>query len=493
MIASHLNAPLTSSDALRIDRLGLDYTPSLPAWRFHTNPARFRFLIWGIKSGKTAAGAREFLRCALSTPGTLNWVVGPTYQHVRVAEREILGLLANYPGIVVRRHRAGHEINLRNGSAIEMHTAEKPNHLRGPNIDGMIWIDEGAYLRPEAWWVLLERVAATRADVVVTTTPRGRNWVYNECVLAGLPVDAPYGEFLDEAGQRFVSHYETSNFPWVTPEDIEEARQRMPEQVFNQEYRALFVSNASQVFPNYHKCISLEPFPETITGVHLMGVDLARYQDWSSVVVMTASGRVLYTDRWSDTAWSVQIARLSELAKDWNAVMVLDRSNVGSKVDEDLRSAGFEIFPVDMNAPQTKMNMVQALQVAFERKQISLPSHRSPWVPNKDKFEQLLRELEWYEYKVTNSGRFMSYSAPPGLSDDMTVALCLANWGRIHGKAGGMAPAEVVVSSEEWGNPNRINMGQDNDTIRMRRPQIFGDVFSRKSKLGFESSGPFWR
>lgn len=476
-------------DKIPIEALDCDYMPSHQAYRFHNHPARFRFLIWGIKSGKTAAGAREFLRCALTVPGALNWIVGPTYKHVKVAEREILGLLRQWPGMTTRRHRALHEINLKHGGLIELNSAENEDHLRGPNIDGVIWIDEGAHMRVSAWWILLERIAATKAEIIVTTTPKGRDWVFDECLLAGLPGETPHGEFESPDRDRFVSHFETADFPWVDDEEIEAARQRMPAQVFDQEYKALFVSNASQVFQNVDAAISWEKLPEKIEGSTIMGVDLARHQDFSAVVTMDNQGRVLYVNRWADTAWSIQMSRISRLAREQNAIIILDRSNVGSKVYEDLQAEGLKVEPIDMNSPKVKTDLIQALQVAFEREQIKIPSPRAIWTMNKSEVEELIKELKWYEYSVTKSAKGFSYSAPRGANDDLAVALALANWGRIQHYAGSVAPAEVIIPRSDW-DDRRVRLGR-NGGARLKRPGIFGSIYNR-SKLFGGSDGPLW-
>lgn len=484
-------AVIPKTDHFPVEDLVSDYVPSLQAHRFHLHPARFRYLIWGIKSGKTVAGAQEFLRCALAMPGALNWIVAPTYKHVKVAEREILGLLRLWTGMTTRRHRALHEINLKHGGLIELNSAENEDHLRGPNIDGVIWIDEGSHMRASAWWILLERIAATRAEVIVTTTPKGRDWVFDECQLAGLPGEAPHGEFESPDGDRFVSHFETSDFPWVDHEEIESARIRMPAQVYDQEYKALFVSNASQVFQNVDAAISWEEVPKKITGATIMGVDLARHQDFSAVVTMNNQGRVLYVNRWADTAWSIQMSRINRLAREQNAIIILDRSNVGSKVYEDLRAEGLNVEPIDMNSPQVKMDLIQTLQVAFEREQVKIPSPRAAWTMNKIEVEQLIKELKWYEYTVTKSAKGFSYAAPRGSNDDLCIAMALANWGRIRHFAGGIAPAEVLIPRSEWDN-RRIRLGH-NGEVRLKRPRVFGSVYNRSKLFGSgESDGPLW-
>ncbi len=56
-------------------------------------------------------------------------------------------------------------------------SAEKPNRLRGPNL-GWFWIDEGALTRLEDLLIMLGRLRLPPARGWVTTTPRGKDFLY---------------------------------------------------------------------------------------------------------------------------------------------------------------------------------------------------------------------------------------------------------------------------------------------------------------------------
>ena len=70
-----------------------DYRPSAQAQAFHDCDFNYKFLVWGIKSGKTYAGAYEVLKTAYEKPGSFSWAVAPTYAHVEVCERQLLMML----------------------------------------------------------------------------------------------------------------------------------------------------------------------------------------------------------------------------------------------------------------------------------------------------------------------------------------------------------------------------------------------------------------
>ena len=457
--------------------LGLTYVSSPEAWAFHNSSHRFRYLIWGIKSGKSLAGAVELCRLALADPGSLNWVVAPTFNHLDVSEREVVDILTRWPGLIRKRNTKPPKIWLQNGAEIQFKSADYPDNLRGPNVDNF-WADEGAYIKPEAWEILRQRVSATRGDGIVTTTPNGRNWLWAEVLEGGMPASQDYGEF--SKGQRFVSHHPTWRFPWVDEDEVREVRRMTTKLRFDQEWGALFISDANMVFQRIEEAMSHEPILFKSEQRTSIGVDLAKFQDRSAVVVMDGNGRSIYTDSWGSTTWSVQVPRIIALSKRFNGALIVDRSNVGSAIEEQLRAGGALIHSVDMNDWRIKEALIQGLQVAFEQGLIKIPDPRAKDASVAGKI--LIDELRTYEYKLTKGGR-LSYSAPKGLHDDMVIALALANYGRGKGYTGiGGEVITVAVPGRE---------------LRIRAPKLGARsrVFSQgqpQSRMNWGRSERFW-
>ena len=483
------------------NKYAAEWRPSRLGASFAKSTARIRMLVWGIKGGKSRRGAWELVKAGLGTPGGVCWAVAPTYNHLKVAEREvvmILRVIEESIGIdlTMRRHRARHEIDLVNGCVLEFQSAENPDSLRGPNLDA-VWIDEASWIRDEAWHIIRGRVAATEGEIWITTTPRGRNWVWEEAQRAGMPGSADYGEWETvevnpedptRPMHRWISHRPTWSFPWVPRAEIDDARKSMPKMIFDQEYGAAFLAESASVFRRIEESLSLErPKEGGVDLVTVMGCDLAKHQDFTALNVMDPTGRELWVDRWNDVDWAVQRPRIIEASKKWNSVIVLDASNVGSVIIEDLREAGCEVFGVDLNNASLKLELIQALQVAFERSNLKLIDHRAEHATPavKARFD----ELKWYEHKLTRTGK-VSYSAPRGLHDDCVVALALANWGRVRGYAGSIEPASVEVGRAEYETRDQHVVG------RRRRSGLPSSVFNnRRSRIfGDEGLGgrPFW-
>lgn len=491
------------TDEYRIERLLLDYKPSVEAWNFHRSLCRFRFLIWGIKGGKSLAGAHEFAVCVLgSAPGSLSWVVAPTYKLLAESRRQFHEVLRRIPALNGSppkwRYFGGADKRtiLPGGREVHFRSADWPDNLRADNVDGAIWFDECGFAKEGAQHQVRERVAATGAPIIYTTTPKGRNWLWHEVQLAGMPPNQPYGEYMKwtDDGGYFVSHFPTWHFKWVPKHEIAAIKKRMTKLEFEQEMGAKFMTESNRAFRDVEKCFDRQKYPSVLPDATVMGLDLARHQDWTTLVIMAHSGRTLGLDRWNDISWSIQRVRIIEAAKRWKSVIVVDKANVGSVIYEDLQDAGLEVYGVELNAPRVKEDLIQSLQLAFERQHITIPDPRIHWYPDalSKQADQAYKELCWYEASVTSGGR-ISYSAPTGLTDDFVMAYGLANWGRSRGVAGSLEAGDFAFGEKDWDSPlDDDDDDRENDedaeehprrevmepiSLSSIRPKIFSDIF----------------
>ena len=475
----------------------IGYAPSLQALEFHQSLARERTNIWGVKSGKTYCGAVETVKVALSKPNQYLWHVAPTFSQLQEGERELRRVFDLLPGVLVKRTikgEFGRAWILANGTIIEGKSAEDADNLRSANCDG-IWCDEKAYIGDVAWVIIKQRVAATDGDIWSTTTPDGFNHVWDDSMLAGMSADADYGSWESEDGWYFVSHFPTWAFDWVSQEFIDKARATMARGMFEKDFAASFLSDATAVFrylgDAYHRMQLIRCEGDR----YVVGVDLAKAQDWTVWGAMDAEGRLMHTERWTGEDWTVTIRKLIKVAADWGAVLVVDSANVGSVVLDTLRKSKTEkgsrvrVFPVNTHDGGTKIDIIQALQKSFDDKHVRIPHPNSKY--GNAATEYLVKELKWYRSKLTRGGR-LSYAAPKGLTDDCVIMLALCNWGRLRGFAGG----GLVAASAQVPQIAQVAPGTARGprAPRLRRPTMHSRVFGKGSADEFGTGrGKFWR
>jgi hypothetical protein len=325
---------------------------------------------------------------------------------------------------VKKRHVADRSYEMITGALVEFKSAEWPDVLRGPGLD-WLWIDEAAYVKREAWEILRTRLTDTRGRCWITTTPRGKNWVYDL--------------FLKGKSRRFPEyqsfHFGTKLNPKVSAGELLDLKRELPPEFYRQEYEAQFLDDRASVFMSPESCIS-GAIPQTSRDVEktIMGVDLAKRKDYTVLIVMDHEGRVRHFDRFTRMDWPSQKARISAKAREWKSQIVVDATGFGDSIVDDLRLEGLDVEGVYL-VDKKKRQVIQNLQIAIEKGAISYP-----------RIPVLLDEMRMYTCTMTPSGN-PKYSAPPGYHDDCVIALALANWGRSHK----FAAAQLAEAASEGG------------------------------------------
>ncbi len=309
---------------------------------------------------------------------------------------------------VKRINKTDRVIELITGSQIWAKTAEHPDRLRGAGLDFLV-IDEAAMVKEEAWREALRPALADKqGDALFISTPKGKNWFY-EIYMMGLSKDHP-----DWKSFRFPS----SDNPFLPKEEIEIMRKTLPELTFRQEVLAEFIEGGGTVFRNVLDCVRGELEPPKPNRLYVMGVDLAKYEDFTVIIVMDVERKhVVYFDRFQQIDWSYQKQKIASVSKMYNnAKIIIDSTGVGDPIYEDLVKAGLDVEGFKITAT-TKPQLIQNLMIKMENREITFP-----------RIDELIHELNVFGFEMTKQG-YVKYQAPPGFHDDCVIALALAVWG----------------------------------------------------------------
>jgi hypothetical protein len=359
----------------------------------------------GTRGGKTTAGAWEIARAALEgSKKDLNWVVAPTYPMLEVDQRAVLSAFENIWEVVSEWRRKERRLQLRSGAAIEFKSADWPDGLRAAGVKN-VWGDEASYFKEEAHRILRTRVSDTGGRIWYTTTPKGqKSWVYRF--------------YLRCKDGRMRSHeafhFPTEQNPAVPRGEITEAKRDLPESFFRQEYLGEFLEEGASVFGKIRNCLAR--YDRNRGSLFVIGCDPARRHDFSVSVVMNEFRQTVEMLRMHNEPWPVQRQRIADLARKWNAPVVLDTSS-NDPLSDDLVAAGVPIVAYPFSL-QSKEALFRALQIAIEGGGISIHAEH----------ELIVEEAERVEYGKSSRG-VTRYETPPGFHDDCITALALANWG----------------------------------------------------------------
>lgn len=384
--------------------LKIPYKPHTPQKAFHDNKARFRILAAGRRFGKSQAAANEVIKVACTHKKSTSWIVAPIFPQAMISWRMIKQLMPQE--LIMETHLTEKYIELINDATIWIKSADNPDNLRGEGISFLV-VDEAAMVKREAWEEALRPALSDKqGKAVFISTPKGHNWFFELWTRGQDP------QFPQYKSWKFL----TADNPYISPQEIEEARSTLPELVFRQEYMAEFLDDIGAVFRGVEKCIGgnlTEPKPGEN---YIMGVDLAKYTDFTVLSVVDSKGHLRVFDRFNQIDWAFQKQRITNTAQKYNAKILIDSTGVGDPIFEDLKRAGLNIEGYKFTN-ESKKRLIEGLSIAIEQQRISYPD-----IP------ELINELRIFGYKTTKTGT-ITYNAPQGYHDDCVIALALAVYG----------------------------------------------------------------
>lgn len=214
---------------------------------------RFTGFIGGIGSGKSYAGAvKAMLYCQV--PGTLGLVIAPSYPMLRDATLRTFKQVAE--ATIAETHASEMRLTLRNGAEVLFRSADQPDRLRGPNIS-WAWIDEASLCGAETWEITIGRLRADgkAGPCWITTTPKGRNWVYQK------------------QAQMTVFHSTTAGNPYLSPEFVESLQAAYTGKFAQQELLGEFVGFDGLVYEEFDRGRNVKTVPTRTWTRVWAGVD----------------------------------------------------------------------------------------------------------------------------------------------------------------------------------------------------------------------------
>jgi hypothetical protein len=140
--------------------------------------------IGGIRSGKTRCGAEKAGDLAWRNRGFTGAIYAPTYRMLEDSTKAMFLEVLNNKGINYEYKASENYITLFGDTKILFRSMDNAEHLRGTEL-AWFWIDEGGQMKDAtAFNIIMGRCSADAPEVMglVTTTPNGLNWLYDEVV-----------------------------------------------------------------------------------------------------------------------------------------------------------------------------------------------------------------------------------------------------------------------------------------------------------------------
>lgn len=239
------------------------YTPHYWQMLFHTvrrggdladGLCRFRHLVAGRRGGKTMSAAWEVAFYCLH-PSEFHWdyhrkksdkplhvwVVTKDYPTGKAALdwfRDVLKEAGLDPNVDYKENRGNRWFEFANGSFVHFRSGEDPQSLRGAGLD-ILWLDEAAFIpNEEAYQVARPALSDKIGMVITTTTPDGKNWLFDFFFSGGAMDDPNHGS----VEYRSIDNPYFSEEEWLYLSDPANYHPML----FKQEFMAAFDSMAGK-------------------------------------------------------------------------------------------------------------------------------------------------------------------------------------------------------------------------------------------------------
>src|SRR3990167_6730914 len=313
-------------------------TAGLNLLEIHNSAARFRVVVAHRRLGKTTLANNELIRAACTKKGNY-FYVAPTYRQAKLISWDILKHYS-IPQIVAKVNESELFIEFVNGSKILLKGADSPDTLRGVSLAGLV-IDEAAYCREEIWATILQpTLIDTGGWVMFISTLNGFNWFWD--LFVGAIKKENWSRWLLRATETLV----------IDKLELYRLKAEMSEAMYAQEMECTPQENAGAVFRRVKENSVLTPRQPEEGHQYIIGVDLAKYQDWTVLSIFDIkTNEQVYLDRFQRIDLSLQQEKIKAAAFKYNnASVLMDATGVGDPILEGLQGHGGNVEGLHLTA-----------------------------------------------------------------------------------------------------------------------------------------------
>lgn len=362
---------------------------------------------FGRQAGKSFTAQNLLLKWILEDNGSIGMWVSPVYSQAKKVFQELTTTIGD-TGLTKSVNKSELTITFINGSVLYFRSGEREDTLRGYTLDYLV-IDEAAYIKNEVWTTVLRPTVLVRGKkVLFISTPKGKNWFY-EIAMRGMSDDYP---------QYKTFHATSFDTPFITQEELQEAKLSLPDSIYRQEILAEFIDDGGEVFAG----LTLTAVMTSYTNKddkerYYAGLDFGRQNDYTVLTILNSKGEMVDFYRERQKSWDIIISELLVLLKKWKPVLYAEVNSIGDVLFENLKKQYPSIQPFVTNN-ESKQNLIEDLIMGMNEDKIKLPT--------KELNADLYKELSVFTYEYSPRTRRVKYGAPNGFHDDCVISLALS-------------------------------------------------------------------
>ena len=363
------------------------------------------------QSGKSFLAQMLLIAFALTKRCT-SAIYEPTLAQARVQFKPIETYFKG-SDIITKANASLLEIEFSNGSVIYFKSTEQSS--RGFTIDGILILDECAYLSEDEIYATLPLINAHNAPLLIASTPFISDGYYYKMFQKGLTNPTDKLKSFDWSKEPEIDRF-------LTPERKEFYKQTMSRSKYITEVLGQFLSDEGILFRNLEACCTDER-PE-VSGKLYIGVDWGSgtENDYTVIAVINGNGEQCGLYVTNNLSPMQQIDWASAIIKDLAtkatiAKLTCEANSIGAVyIDALKQKIGGKIKINEFtNTNKSKQDLVTTLQLALENKDITLMRD-----------EEQLNQLRSYEAQINPRTKTISYNGKAGVHDDICIAIMLA-------------------------------------------------------------------
>ena len=395
---------------MKIDIQGFTPYAAQKEWieKIENPEVKFATLIVGRQVGKSLLATNLLLKWALENNNNVLMFAAPLYSQTRKVFEDIEKVIGGTP-LLVSSNKSNYEMTLINGSKILFRSTENADSLRGYTLQYLI-VDEAAFVKDNVWEQILKPTILVKGKkVLFLSTPKNKGNYLHKLYLFGLEPDKT--EYVSMNGSSYMN-------PFINPEDLNEARKTMPEDIFNSEIMGQFTDGGGSVFKNIENYCVLSSFTPKQNGVkYYAGIDLGRQQDYSVLTILDDLGKVVFIHRENNTSWDSILSNFAKYLNQYEATATMEVNGIGDPLYDQLEKKYKNLHPF-ITTSQSKQQIIEDLIYELNIDQLKLPTE--------DLFRPLYNELNTFTYSYSPSTRKVQYKAVDGAHDDCVMSLAIA-------------------------------------------------------------------
>ncbi len=421
------------------------------------SPAPKVVVVAARQTGKTTVAARIVVRTMCQRPRSTSCLLMPTkkstvgpLKQLRAALESALG---PEDGLWCWRAQDAF-FRLWNGAELYVRTCEAEAKegvpVRGFTCDGILWVDEAAYVPRTSWDAARGTLLAVRDPrCLVTGTPCGKTWLYDL-----FQQGVPGSKTRDPGVEAF--RFRATQSPFASAEWVAGERKTLGPKKALQELDAVFLGDGGSVFTDAEIERLLEHQlgkSNEIRGVQrTIGMDVGIERDFTVFTLMNEFGEAWILERFRHVDINGIVDRAEHHATEHDALCVIDIGMGGGhggalasllklrlQQTSRLPSGDGRVLGIRTGNQGVKSELVVTCQTSVQNGKLQLIAG--------EHVETARNEFRFFEghQKIIGGVARWTFSGPPSQPagpsatgegeehDDIVLSLCLANWGREHG------------------------------------------------------------